>query len=416
MLHCNQNIENFKKMFEEAYKKSDKISAIWINYILNHKFCRNRINFKEEQTENYFRVIHRNFLDTFGVLNSSFRSDDFTDVFEHTISFLQAIYLQQDFIEEYHYIFGTGIDKGKLKSDKNYSINREIRNEIIGHPIRKTIVTKDEREVEYCKSCGQNLPSLKRRQVILSSALFSNKTNSNQIYYLKYHRDNNYKFKEEKHRIDEVKERHNKFLINNLNIIIAKLKSILSLYSEELIKIQEIQCKIPLVSLLNIIEQKFENITIHDYLYKREHLIKLLKKKKEHKRYKVALKAFYSDLDLYLKETIASIEELVNDKDIYSRSKPKNYLKSKVIIIPNLSKPDIPKDNKITKPSYTYELEKLAEPEIGNDNFFSGLLRFRYKGMPIVLEEINYLESNKHNEFEYYSSYVYLKRLLKADG
>lgn len=404
-------------MFEEAKKKLDKISDIWRNYIWNYKFCRNKINFREDQKSNYFGDILGYFSDTFRVLNRSLDSDEFIDVFENTISFLQAIYIQQDFIEEYHYIFGTLIDKGKLKADDNYTINRNIRNEIIGHPIRKIIVPKNEEEIQSCESCGQKLPGLKQQKVLLSSTLFSNSTNSKQISYLKYHRSNNYKFREEKHLRIEIKERHNSFLNTHFDIIASKLKSILSLYSMELLKIQDVKSKIPLERLINIIEQKFEYITKTDSLYKREHLLKLLQKEQDHKRYKIALKGFYTDLDIYLKESIASIDELVKEKDFYSREKSTTTQNIEVVFVDDISKLNLPKnkDEKIRKPSFTYELGKLAEPDRGNYDFFSELLKSRCEGMTEVLKEIEYLENNKQNEFEYYSSYIYLRKLLKAD-
>ena len=406
-------------MFEDAYRKLDKISDIWRNYIWNYKFCRNKINFKEDQKSNYFGDILGYFSDTFRVLNRSLDSDEFIDVFENTISFLQAIYIQQDFIEEYHYIFGTLIDKGELKTDDNYTINRNIRNEIIGHPIRKTIVPKKEEEIQNCESCGQKLPGIKQQKVLLSSTIFSNRTNSNQISYLKYHRSNNYKFTEEKHSREEIKERHNNFLNTHFDIIISKLKSILSLYSTELLNIINIQKKIPLERLINIIEQKFEYITTTNTLYKREHLLMLLKKEKEHQRYKIALDEFYSDLNTYLKESIESIDELVNDRDFYSREKPNDTSDIEVVFVDDTAEFSLPNNRarikKIEKPSYTYELGKLVEPDRQNYDFFSELLKSRCEGMTEVIEEIEYLEKNKYNEFEYYSSYIYLRKLLKAD-
>lgn len=406
-------------MFEQADKKLDKISDIWRNYIWNYKFCRNKINFREDQESNYFGDILGYFSDTFAVLNKPLESDAFIDVFENTLSFLQAIYIQQDFIEEYHFIFGTQIDKGKLKADDNYTINRDIRNEIIGHPIRKTLVPKGEEEIKSCQACGQKMPGSKQQKVLLSSTLFSNQTNSSQISYLKYHRSNNYKFEEEKHSRIDIKGRHNNFLNSHFDIILSKLKSILRLYSEELMKIQEIKSKISLDSLINIIEQKFEYITTTDPLYKREYLLKLLEKESDHPRYKNALIEFYSDLDTYLKETITSIDELVNDKDFYSKENSNYESNIEVVFVDGINEMDLPqnsiKEENIEQPSFTYELGKLVEPNRRNYQFFSDLLKSRCEGMPEVIEEIEYLENNKQDVFEYYSSYIHLRKLLKAD-
>ena len=142
-------------------KKLDKISDFWNNYIWEYKFCNSKIKFTPDVQSNYFGDILRYFSDTFNLIYNHKKADTFSDNIETSISFLQAIYIQQDFIEELLHIFKCNVDKGDLKKDTNYSINRELRNELVGHPIRKS--------------------DINGTRQLLSSTIFSNSTDATRI-------------------------------------------------------------------------------------------------------------------------------------------------------------------------------------------------------------------------------------------
>lgn len=125
------------KMNHEILSKLSKVNEIWNHYIWEYKFCSNKIKFNDDVKTNYFGDLLGYFSDTFEVIYSDKKSASFSDNFSYTISFLQAIYIQQDFVQEMLEIFKIGVDKGQLKQDPKYSINRELRNELVGHPIRK---------------------------------------------------------------------------------------------------------------------------------------------------------------------------------------------------------------------------------------------------------------------------------------
>ena len=118
--------------------KLDKISDIWNYFIWDYRYCSSKIKFDDDIKTNYFGDILGYFQDTLDIVfETKILPTEHSEKFSHTISFLQAIYIQQDFVEEMLSIFKTGIDKGQLKNDHSYSINRDLRNELIGHPIRK---------------------------------------------------------------------------------------------------------------------------------------------------------------------------------------------------------------------------------------------------------------------------------------
>jgi len=118
-------------MKEKVEDKLDRIADIWNNFIWDYKFCSNKIKFNDEVKTNYFGDILGYFQDTLDIVFTSKRYSNFTDKFSFTISFLQAVFIQQDFINEMLAIFETGIDDKTLRNDPTYKINREIRNELV---------------------------------------------------------------------------------------------------------------------------------------------------------------------------------------------------------------------------------------------------------------------------------------------
>ena len=99
------SIQTTIRMRDVLDKKLDKISNIWNNYIWEYKFCNSKIKFTTDVKSNYFGDILSYFSDTFNLIYNVKKADTFSDNIESSISFLQAIYIQQDFVEELLYIF-----------------------------------------------------------------------------------------------------------------------------------------------------------------------------------------------------------------------------------------------------------------------------------------------------------------------
>lgn len=206
--------------------------------------------------------------------------------FSNQISLLQSIYVQQDFIEELLLIFKCGIEKGDLKKDFNYSINREIRNELVGHPIRK--------------HNGQ----------FISSCLFGYNGGSDKIVYLRYHKDNNYKFESMEYPVSEIIERHKDFLNKYFDEILNKLKLILFEFVKEIENIENLTDKKSFEEILKISSIFYESIFEYDFIYNKESLKKVYARKDEHRRYQNLIDKFYYDLKSSLKEKKEYVIEL----------------------------------------------------------------------------------------------------------
>ncbi|MDR6403764.1 MULTISPECIES: hypothetical protein [Chryseobacterium] len=363
-------------MENNAIEKLDKIADIWNNFILEYKFCNNKIKFTDEIKTNYFGDILGYFHDTFSLISDIPKNSDNSSKFSFYISFLQAIYVQQDFVEELLYIFNCNKNKSDLKDDINYSKNREIRNELVGHPIRKI------------------------NGKFISSTLFSYHSKNDEIEYLRYHIDNNYSFEKVNIKIDDVIKRHINFLNTYFDLIIQKLETILIKFKKQIQVLEKNIVVQDFETLLKIISAYFEKFLESDFIYDVESLKVIYSKTPDHERYKYFIENFYSSLKEYIFYT-------KDDIDIFTGKKGSNFSEIELPIIPtkkNLYKKEV---------SYHYELGKLStKRNIHDFEFFSSLLKSKCDNFE-VLAELKYMEENLHRDIEYYCAYKYLKHLLK---
>lgn len=367
-------------MKDDIKFKLDKIADIWNYFIWDYRYCSSKIKFNDDVKTNYFGDILGYFQDTLEIVFETKKfSTEYSEKFSHTISFLQAIYIQQDFIEELLSIFKTSIEKGHLKNDNLYSINRDLRNELIGHPIRKF------------------------EGKLFSSTLFSYQANEGEIQYLRYHTDNKFQSEKKTYSIKDIQQRHKEFLEKYFDIILRKLKTILDEFVSELDKLENVIINRDFSTVLKLVELYFEAIFENDYLYDKQSLLKIYARKDEHMRYQNFIDRFYKDL----KSSIADIKKFVTE--IYEREKI-DYSQ-----ISNVEFPQIDflfTDSTITKTckeeqktTYHYEIGKIATKRNAMDfDFFGGLLRRKCENNELVLNELNHMESNIYNEIEYYTS------------
>lgn len=382
-------------MIERLDKKLQRIADIWDHYIWNYNFCSSKIRFNEDLKTNYFGDILANFSDTFRVLRSDFDTTTNIETFKNSISLLQAIYIQQDFIQELHFIFKTGVSKGDLKKDLNYWINREIRNESVGHPIRKVKIENPE---TLYKS---------RLEKLKSSILFNFNSSPGYISYIKYERSNNFEFQEVSHCVDEILSRHYQFLDDNLNIILSKLKKILSHFYEEINKVRRVKSSANLENLTKVLSNSFEYIFKTDCLFNPQTLIALEQKKLVHPRYETALNDFYNELEIFISETRSSIKELIKDESYLPMCTPSgvNILVKRTRHVANNGN------------NYHYLLSKLNDKDsLHIIDFHIDRMLSICKGNAEAIAEINHMKSSIFDNLEYYSAYKHLKKILNFEN
>lgn len=375
-------------MKEEVKYKLDQIADIWNHFILEYDFCTHKINFTPEVRTNYFGDILGYFYDTFEIIFNIRESKSYSDKFSYQISLLQSIYVQQDFIEELLIIFKCGIDKGILKTDSNYSINREIRNELVGHPIRKI------------------------RGEFISSCLFGYNGGSDKIVYLRYHKENNYKFESMEFVISDIILRHKHFLDKYFDKILNKLKSILLSFTKKIENLEKLIDTKSFGEIIKILSVYYESIFKYDFIYDKESLLNIFARKDEHRRYQNLIDKFYLDLKSSLNEKKEYAVKLFEPKKAYEESEFERPIFD--IKFADFSTIE---SMQIERPiSYHYELGKIATKRNTMDfNHFGGCLKLKCVDKQIVLNELEHMESNINNEIEYYSAYRLICTELKED-
>jgi len=331
-------------MKEEIEYKLEQIANIWNHFIWEYDYCKKEIKFDLEVKTNYFGEILGYFQDTNNIIFNYSDSGKHSKRFSNQISLLQSIYVQQDFIEELLRLFKLKQNKGDLKKDPNYSINRDIRNELVGHPIRRE----------------------NGNGALISSCLFGYNGGIDKITYLKYHRENNFRFESVEFAIPEIISRHKQFLIFYFDKILNKLKRILSKFTNEIENLEKLIEKKSFNEILKISNVFFESIFKSDYIYDKESLLKIYTKREEHKRYQNLIDQFYKDLKSGLKETKKYVFELSQPRKEFNAVEiERPIFNIQFVNTSELNPEDIEKSV-----SYHYELGKLATKRDSRDFVF----------------------------------------------
>lgn len=373
-------------------QKLNTIQNVWNSYILKYKACHKKIKFTEDVKTNYVGIIFGNFEDALDIIyQTQKRTTSYPKIFANHISLLQAVYIHQDLIEELLYIFNCNITKGNLKQDVNYSINREIRNELIGHPIRKN------------------------EGRLISSSLFGYDSTNSNISYLRYHKDNNHSFEHKTELVSEIINRHTLFLNTYLDKIINKNKTILKAFLKNLNVLENHRDK-DFSTLLKILNVSFESIFEFNHLYEKEKLLSIYNLKSKHQRYSNFIERFYKDLNEALVETKEYSLEIINRE--YKKSKiPKKKIPEILpIFFTEYEEENIKMVEQKNSRNYHYELVKLATRRNYDDFiFFSNPIRNDFSNNEIIIEELDNMQKNLSNDLEYFCSYRLISALIDND-
>lgn len=358
--------------------KLEVIASVWRNYIWEYKLCNNQVKFSEEVQSNYLGIILGYFTDTFDIIFTKKNTETYSERFSYNISLLQAIYVHQDFVEEMLQVFKCNKTKGDLKQDDNYSLNRDIRNELIGHPVRRL------------------------EGKLISSTSFSYERDPSKLIYLRYHKENGFRFEATEYNIDDIIERHRQFLNTYFDLIITKLKSILRNFKKELDSLGKIIDTQSFETTISFAELAFEPFFKNTYGFTKALILDAYDRRDNHRRYSNLIDKFTSDLKLALQESSEYITHVIGDG------------------IEKVMDTDHDYGEPIYDPSaedFHYELGKLATRRNFNDfNFFSSPLRRHFNNDPNIISELDHMWENMDNDMEYYSSFYLLERLISESN
>jgi len=363
--------------------KLDKITSFWNFHLWDVKETQREIRFDKDVRTNYYGDILKYFTDTLDLLKIPENiSSDFRDNIISSIGLLQIIYVQQDLIDELLQIFK--LEKSS-KSDKNP--NRDIRNELVGHPINRD-----------------------RNRKLKSSVFFGTGLSKSKLHYIRYDRKNSFKVESLKYDFHAIVERHKDFLNKYLDLIWDKVISILESYKNKLIDFENaLDNKIPFKEILQLTEKLLAGIFENRYIYRKDYLLEYLKRQKEHKRYKNAIELFKSELINSIKETIKNIEDLIN-AEFEEKPKPESSEGDYKIILKPLRESQEIGDKKDY--DYHYELEKLHDRKL---IFGFSDLKDRFSGNKVIREELENMEKHYYNDLEYYCSFELIKKEIESN-
>ena len=372
---------------DDVKEKLDRISDVWFHFVWDYRFLRTEVNFNDETSTTFFGDILTYFGDTFELLSMTNNSKTYQENTFFFTGLMQIIYVQQDLVEELMYAFK--LDRSKqMANDPDRSINRNLRNELIGHPIRR---------------------SKEESNSLVSSVIFGNQLSNEKIHYVLYARENEFKGQEVEHKLTEIIERHITFLNRYFDFILEKIKIILDRFNKKILELQKVvkNGSVSFESKLELVGQLFESIFKENYLYKKEILIEVNKRYNEHHRYKFAMEMFLSELEDLMIGKMDSADELLAPK-----RKPLNineFVPPKINIVFSNDPP--PKDEN-EKRDYGYELGKLmSKHPIWGVSYF----KEQFSHDKTILEELDNMTFNEGSDLEYYCSYEYLRHLILKD-
>lgn len=218
------------KVKNECNRKFRHISNIWTNYLAAKPYFRNTISSRVWSEMQTFTTSVGHFTDLLPIVFRDYSSkklerndEGFADLFTAQIGFLQAIYVQQDLVEEMCLMLNLKSKHNKtLKRSNNRTENRNFRNEMIGHPINRN-------------PNGNGLQSM---------VLFSYEgPDLDMIRYIQYKKGDNFNFNASKDtsnglsgwvKVLTIQERHHAFIEEALLIMWDKIKQLLEKYVAEL--------------------------------------------------------------------------------------------------------------------------------------------------------------------------------------
>jgi len=272
---------------EKALKKSKRIRDAWNGFFWEFRVCQRHIRFTSEERSNYVGDLLNYFDDTLHHLEKFRVQPDYLSSLYETTAVLQMMFIQQDMIDE----LVSMLKLGKSSSEEKKFI-RNIRNELIGHPISR----------------GDN-------GELVSSVFITGFTEGPLLSYVRYHKSNNYKHNLITHHWKDIFEKHETYLNQFLDRILDRITEILSHYSQTILKLKNGAGQVPFEKLVRWISLVFEIYTTNFPLFDPKNLLDFYNKRESHPRYKLALGLFQDGIGERIGEVLRDINLIIQESD-----------------------------------------------------------------------------------------------------
>lgn len=382
LYHMENKVDFIKGIDSVKIKElSEIIRHAWNYYFFEYKCCQAQIHFTKEERSNYVGDLLNYFDDTIVLLSKYKMNEDYLSALYDNVAVLQFMYIQQDLLDELQVVFKLGKSQNSRKQPV-----RNLRNELIGHPIRRLDDKKN------------------KRNELISSVFITAQSTNDKLVYIRYHKKNDYKFELISHNWQDLLSGHEEYVISCLKNVIGKIREVLSLFKIELINLKNKVSIISVVDLVDLVDKVYEKFYQNNYLFQSDNILYCFKKYDIHPRYQYAVKLYTKELVENIDYKIQDIDELLIDKNDVPISSEMNIDSEFIIKVSDIT----------PNPHINYEFGKLLrkdEPIYGVDYFIR-----TYGTDKDVMVELNNMKINIDNDAEYYSSYEYLESLFKQRG
>jgi hypothetical protein len=366
---------------EKILKLSKKIREAWNDFFWESRVCQHHIRFTREERSNYIGDLFNYFDDTIYHLESFEMKSDYLSSLYETVAVLQFMYVQQDLIDELLRLFKLS------KSDsKDKLFIRQLRNELVGHPISRD-----------------------RYGDLICSVFVTGSSKNSTLAYIRYHRDKDYKFDLITLHWESIFKKHEDYLKHYLGLIIRKVEGILLHFANTLQSLSNNTSKISFEKLVSWVSQVFEIYYSHYDLFAPDNILYCYYHRQKHSRYNYVIELFQDGLNEQLAEFIGSVKEFCNPQEKIKFREVKEGIVTVVSYCEQPSKEFNRKNEKIN-----YEFGKLHE----RDHVF-GISYFRrnFCDDSEVMEELDNMErNNSERNVEFHCSYEYLRFLFERRG
>lgn len=371
-------------MIKSPKEKLSIITEIWNNYILEEPYFQSKIKYDDEVQKNYYGEIMHYISDTINSLTVCEHKLDFNEsIFRH-IGLLQIMYVHQDLVDEILKIYRLQTSNG---SDRK--IIRDLRNELIGHPISRG-----------------------KKGKLNSSTFWGGETTPNIINYIKYINGDISQSSNIKHDINDILLLHNKYLNKYFDQILSKQSNLLHKYMKELNNLMYLINKQPRdIKLIHerskvLVYRIFSfSISLND-----ENIIYALENLGRGKRYKYFINYYVDeiiDIIIEQQELISNLVSKIKDKELKKVESEVKDSPVKISYINSTStKLNIPEPSRYA--GKNYYLSKISERRYYED--IATMIKM-FCDNPEIVTELKNMQTNYNNDNEYYLSYEYLKFL-----
>lgn len=375
-------------------KKLTLITDIWNSFIIEQEYIQNSLDFSEEELNNYYGEIMHYLKDTFPIIENykdmKKRKGKFHEIIFYMTGLLQTLYTHQDLIDELLRIFSL-----KESGSKDKKIIRDLRNELVGHPISRNPKTNK-----------------------LESSIFWIKGTYSHITYRKYIGGDWYSAKKNIIDISDLLSKHKNYLNEHFNKVIIKERKIISKYKDKLFDIYNLLTKddLNIDAIVNLASNYISGIDNQSFILSSDYFYQALNRRTEKFRYQ-----YYVDYYLYsIYKMVFSKINQINEYELRIskvlnntyENKTNKEIKNKEPIF--LDKHSFDDEGICYRDTYHYYLSKLYEKKFVRS--IDGLIEENSSHTNLVYHLNNMKKAySNNNDFEYYCSYIIVEKYLRRE-